>query len=194
MKKLFYTLILSADHTASIKDRLTHMGITLLKVAPFAYVLDMMNWWFNENKQFGTFICMALLVNMVVGAVKHIKYKSFNFHLFFARNCMMIFVVCMVYVMLEMLRYTAGSNIVGEIFKVLIQVTTLMYPTSKVFKNCYILSNGKYPPEFIMQRLYNFEKHGDLQDLFKTKKDENDIQIPVTDQPPIYTPPTPPTE
>lgn len=194
MKKLFYTLILSADHTSSIKGRLQYAGEVLLKLAPLAYILDLMNWWFTDNKQFGTFICIAILVNMVVGAVKHLKYKSFNFHLFFARNCMMIFVVCMVYVMLEMLRYTAGSNIVGEIFKVLIQVTTLMYPTSKVFKNCYILSNGKYPPEFIMQRLYNFEKHGDLQDLFKTKKDENDIQIPATDQPPIYTPPTPPTE
>lgn len=174
MKKLFYSLILAADHSSSIRGRVQFMAGVVIKIAPLAYLLDMANWWFKENKQFGTFICIAILVNMVVGAVKHLKYKTFDFKLFFARNCMMIFVVCMVYIMLEMLRYTAGANIVGEIFKVLIQVTTLMYPTSKVFKNCYILSNGKYPPEFIMQRLYNFERNGDLNDLFKTKKNENE--------------------
>jgi len=174
MKKIFYSLILAANHSSTFKERAQLLGSVILKIAPIAYALDMANWWFKENKQFGTFICIALLVNMIVGGVRHLKNKSFDFKLFFARNCMMIFVVCMVYVMLEMLRYTAGANIVGEIFKVLIQVTTLMYPTSKVFKNCYILSNGKYPPEFIMQRLYNFEKNGDLNDLFKTKKDENE--------------------
>lgn len=174
MKKLFYSLILAADHSSSFRERFQLLGGVVLKLAPIAYLMDMVNWWFTENKQFGTFICLALLVNMVVGAVRHLKSKTFDFKLFFARNCMMIFVVCMVYIMLEMLRYTAGANIVGEVFKVLIQVTTLIYPTSKVFKNCYILSNGKYPPEFIMNRLYNFEKNGDLNDLFKTKKNEND--------------------
>ncbi len=177
MKKLFYSLILAADHGASIKGRAQFMTEVILKIAPLAYLLDMVNWWFKENKQFGTFICIAILINMVVGAVKHLKYKSFDFKLFFAKNCMMIFVVCMVYIMLEMLRYTAGANIVGEIFKILIQVTTLMYPTSKVFKNCYVLSNGKYPPEFIMQRLYNFERNGDLNNLFKTKKDAEGNKI-----------------
>ncbi len=175
MKKIFYSLILAADHSSSFKDRVIFLGGAILKIAPLAYLLDMVNWWFKENHQFGMFISLSLLINMIVGAVKHLKYKTFDFKLFFARNCMMIFVVCTVYIMLEMLRYTAGSNIVGEIFKVLIQVTTLMYPTSKVFKNSYILTNGKYPPEFIMQRLYNFERNGDLNDLFKTKKDEKEI-------------------
>lgn len=176
MKKLFYSLILSADHGSTFKERMYLLASVVLKIAPIVYLLDMINWWFTENKQFGNFICLALLINMIVGTVKHLKGKTFDFKLFFARNCMMIFVVCMVYMMLEMLRYTAGANIVGEVFKVLIQITTLMYPTSKVFKNCYILSNGKYPPEFIMQRLYNFERNGDLNDLFKTKKNENDTE------------------
>lgn len=179
IKKMFYGLILAADHGVSLKDRIIYLLLSIAKVAPLAYALDLMNWWFTENKQFGTFLCLAILINMVVGTVKHLQYRTFDFKLFFSRNCIMIFVICIVYIMLEMLRYTAGANVVGEIFKVLIQVTTLMYPTSKVVKNCYILSNGKYPPEFIMKRFYNFEKNGDLSDLFKTGKDE---------------PQTPPTE
>lgn len=174
MKKLFYSLILAADHGSSFRERFQLLIISALKIAPIAYLMDMVNWWFKENAQFGTFICMALLFNMIVGAVRHLKSKTFNFKLFFARNCMMIFVVSVTYIMLEMLRYTAGANIVGEVFKILIQVTSLMYPTSKVLKNIYILSNGKYPPKFLMDRVYDFDKDGDLNDLFKTKKNEND--------------------
>ncbi|MEJ2905105.1 hypothetical protein WAE58_21850 [Pedobacter panaciterrae] len=177
MKRLFCEFILVGDHSVGLKDRFIYMGLILIKIAPFAFVLDLFNWWIKENKQFGTFICIALLLNMIVGLVTHIKNNSFNFPSFLGRNAIMIFVVCVVYVMLEMLRYTAGNNIIGEVFKILIQVTTLMYPTSKVFKNCYILSNGKYPPEFIMQRLYNFEKNGDLNAFFKTKSNENENNI-----------------
>lgn len=83
------------------------------------------------------------------------------------------FVVSAIYIMLEMLRYTAGDNLAGEIFRVMIQVVALLYPTSKVFKNVYIITEGKYPPEFIMQRLYNFEKNGDLSKFFQSKQNEN---------------------
>ena len=83
----------------------------------------------------------------------------------------MTFIVIIGYVMLEMLRYTAGDNLAGEIFRILIQISTLLFPISKVLKNIFILSKGKYPPKFFMQRLYNFEKTGDLKDLFD-KDDE----------------------
>jgi hypothetical protein len=73
--------------------------------------------------------------------------------------------------MLEMLRYTAGDNLAGEIFRILIQTTTLLYPTSKVLKNVFIITKGKYPPKFLMDRLYNFEKNGDLNDFFKTSQE-----------------------
>jgi hypothetical protein len=61
---------------------------------------------------------------------------------------------------------------VGESFKILIQVVTLLYPVSKVLKNIYILSNKQFPPAFIMDKIYNFEKNGDLKDLFDTDKKE----------------------
>src|SRR5690606_16330533 len=89
------------------------------------------------------------------------------------KNIEMACVVIVVYIMLEMLRYTAGDNIAGEAFKILIQITTLLYPTSKVLKNVHIITSGRYPPKFIMRRLYNFEKNGDLSDFFNNKDDED---------------------
>lgn len=165
-------MILISEPSISISERVNYLLSLLLKLAPVAFVLDLVNWWFSENAQFGTFICIALVMNMLVGIVVHLKNKTFTFPEFLGKNVIMVFVISCVYIMLEMLRYTAGDNIVGEVFRVLIQVTTLMYPTSKIFKNSYILTDGKYPPEFIMQRLYNFEKNGDLQAFFKTKKED----------------------
>src|SRR5690606_37982342 len=123
-------------------------------------------------QQFGNFICIALIVNMIVGVWFHLLNNSFSVKEFLLKNIEMGFVVIIVYIMLEMLRYTIGDNIAGEAFKVLIQCMTLLYPTTKIFKNIFLMTKGKYPPEFLMQRLYNFEKNGDLNEFFKTKNDE----------------------
>src|SRR5690606_11554626 len=97
-----------------------------------AFILDLVNWWFADNQQFGTFMCVSLIVNMLVGAWSHLKMRTFHFKSFIFKNIEMACVVIVVYIMLEMLRYTAGDNIAGEAFKILIQITTLLYPTSKV--------------------------------------------------------------
>lgn len=174
MKRIFAQMILIAEPSISTSERLSYLGSLLIKIAPIAFIMNLVNWWFSENEQFGIFVCIALVLNMIVGIVVHLKSKTFNFPEFLTKNVIMVFVICSVYIMLEMLRYTAGDNIVGEIFRILIQVTTLMYPTSKIFKNSYILTDGKYPPEFIMTRLYNFEKNGDLNEFFRTKKKDDE--------------------
>lgn len=173
MKKILSHLILLTGRDIDFSDRLNYLVNLVLKLTPIVFLLNLINWWFSENQQFGTFLCIALLLNMIVGAVYHWKNGSFSFPQFLGQNALMIFTISSVYIMLEMLRYTAGDNLIGDLFRITIQITTLMYPTSKIFKNCFILSNGKYPPEFIMQRLYKFEKSGDLSDFFnKTKKQD----------------------
>jgi len=122
--------------------------------------------WFNPE------FSRCLLVNMVVGAVFHNKMGSFDWVEMFKKNVLMWVVLIVVYAMLEMLRLTAGNNFVGEGFKILIQIVTLLYPVSKVLKNIYILSNKQFPPAFIMDKIYNFEKNGNLNELFDNDKKE----------------------
>jgi len=70
------------------------------------------------------------------------------------------------YTILEMMHLRLGDNLLANGFKITIELSTLLYPGSKVMKNLYILSNKQFPPAFIMERLYNFEKTGNLKDLF----------------------------
>jgi hypothetical protein len=61
---------------------------------------------------------------------------------------------------------------VAEGFRVTIQISTLLYPTSKALKNLYIISNKEFPPGFIMEKLYKFEQTGDVAELYKTTYNE----------------------
>lgn len=171
MKKLFAKLILVSSPSAEFHDRFLYFVEVFVKIAPVAYVLSKIEWWFSENQQFGEFMCTMLVLNTVVGVVFHIRSKTFNYREFIWKNIGMALIVICGYMVLEMLRYTAGDNFAGELFKIMIQTITLLYPGSKILKNLYILSNGKFPPEFIMEKLYNFEKNGDLESFFKSKKE-----------------------
>ncbi|WP_418360182.1 hypothetical protein [Sphingobacterium detergens] len=175
LQKLIAKTILISAPQPTIWEKIKYAWDVFLHLAPIAIALELVNWWFTENRQFGIFMCIALIFNLAIGVIYHLNRGSFNFKNFLIKNIEMIGVVVVVYFMLEMLRYTAGDNIVGESFRIFIQILTLLYPTSKVFKNIFILTKGKHPPKFIMMKLYNFEKNGDLSEFFKTQKDEKNI-------------------
>jgi len=175
IKETLCRIVLLADNRPSFTDKIAYLFQVIGTFAPIAYLLDGLNFWFKNNQQFSSFILICLLMNMIVGALFHTKMKSFDWIELFKKNILMWSVLIIVYAMLEMLRLTAGDNFIGEGFKILIQVSTLLYPVSKVLKNIYILSNKQFPPAFIMDKIYNFEKEGNLQDLFNIdKKEENE--------------------
>lgn len=175
MKKLFYELILASDKTPTFSDKLSYIFNVVLTFTPIAYLLNGLNIWFQNNQQFSTFVTICLIANMGVGVWFHIQAKSFSWEFFFKRNFIMWAVLIVAYGMLEMLRLTAGDNIIGDAFKILIQVSTLLYPISKVLKNLFLLSNKQFPPAFIMEKIYTFEKSGNLKDLFNTDNNEPKI-------------------
>lgn len=170
IKETLCRIILLVDNRPTLTDKIAYFFQVIGTFAPIAYLLDGINFWFKTNQQFSSFILICLVVNMIVGAVFHNKMGSFNWVEMFKKNVLMWVVLIVVYAMLEMLRLTAGQNVVGETFKILIQVTTLLYPVSKVLKNIYILSNKQFPPAFIMDKIYNFEKNGNINELFDNDK------------------------
>ena len=172
MRKYLIQLILISDQSPSLTDRVKYLFNWIIGLTPIVYLSKFLHLWFQDNWQFGLFVSAALIINMVVGAIRHIKTKTFTIKEFLLKNAEMAFVIITSYAMLEMMRYTAGANIAGEAFRVFIQITTLLYPTSKVFKNLYIITNKNFPPEFLMRKLYNFEQTGDMRSLFDTENKE----------------------
>ncbi len=174
VKETICRMILMVDNRPTILEKLHYLVGLIVTFGPIAYILDGLNLWFENNQQFSSFVIICLLVNLLVGVRYHNKMGTFNWKEFFVKNIEMWVILILVYGLLEMLRITAGNNFVGEGFKVLIQVMTLLYPISKALKNIYILSNKKFPPSFIMDKIYTFEKNGDLNDLFHIDKKQDD--------------------
>jgi hypothetical protein len=172
MKHLFYSLILLGDNRFTITERIIGWLKLLLAFSPVAYVLNMFNLWFADNKKFVTLFIIVLFINAVFGLWKHHREKEFSWEEFLKKTGIMIIVVISVYFLLNALQSVAGDNFISDGFNVMIQVTTIFFPASKALKSIYIISNGEYPPKFIMEKLYNFEKDGDVKELLKTPKKE----------------------
>lgn len=169
IKKLFYICILLVDSTPTFKDKLVYYLTLIISLSPIVYIIEGLTDWFNINTRFFTFIMAALIINLLVGALSHHIKGTFDWWEFLIRNSMMAGCVCITYTVLEMVRITGGDNTSSEVFKIIIQVSTLLYPVGKILKNIHIMSKGEIPSEFIMKRLYNFEKSGDLKALYDSK-------------------------
>jgi hypothetical protein len=164
--KFLSKIALLADSQPSFLDKLKYFASIIMTVSPIALVVEGLSGWIIENRRFSIFIFAALMLNLAVGIWYHLKMNTFSWGEFLFKNCKMAAILILSYTMLEMIAITAGENIVADGFRTVIQVSTLLWPGSKFLKNLYILSNKQFPPAFIMERLYNFEKTGNLKDLF----------------------------
>lgn len=164
--KFLSKIALLADNQPSFLDKLKYFVQVITTLGPIVWLIEGISGWLSENQRFSVFVIAALILNLSVGIWYHIKMKSFSWEQFLFKNCTMAAILILSYTMLEMIAITAGDNILADGFRSVIQVSTLLWPGSKFLKNLYILSNKQFPPGFIMERLYNFEKTGNLNDLF----------------------------
>jgi hypothetical protein len=170
---LICATILIADSRPLFIEKLKYYFSIILTLGPIIWLIEQISGWYIVNKQFADFIMVALILNLVIGVWYHMKMGSFCFVQFILKNSLMVLVLILGYSMLEMLRITFGNNVLAEGFKTVIQISTLLYPMSKALKNLYILSNKQFPPKFIMEKLYNFEKSGNIKDLFPEEENKN---------------------
>ena len=84
----------------------------------------------------------------------------------------MIAVMLLVYPMMDQIANIVTVDLIKQPIIITLQVATAIYPASKCLKNCYVLSNGKFPPEWLMNKVYNFEKTGNIKDFLKDNRNE----------------------
>ncbi len=164
-------LIVGNSSQFDVTDRIESMINSIVTFTPIAIILSGLELWFKDNQMFFSFVIIAIMFNMLLGGIMHWKKGDFNLETFLIKTITMLIVVLISYVLLEFLVQIVGvENATGILFEKTIQVATILYPTGKCFKNVYILSDGKHPPEFIMNKIYNFQKTGDLNDFIKSKE------------------------
>jgi len=176
IKSLFFSIIYIADDRFSFLEKLPAYIKILLAFGPIAYLLELGGYWFVDNKKFVTFFLLIVIIQGAFGIWKHKILNQFSWEEFFIKTGKMLVIVIFTYFLLSMVGGIASDNIIAEGFELSIQVMTLFFPASKGIKSIFIISNGEYPPKWMMKKVYNYENDGDLNDLFKKepKKDLKD--------------------
>nr|DAH99635.1 MAG TPA: hypothetical protein [Bacteriophage sp.] len=180
-------LLFYFDDKIHLRDRIYYFFIAFFKSIPLLMLYSYFSMWKDKNEFFYAGICTALLLNTLVGGVYHFKAGTFDIKEFLVKNATMVFIITVVYISLSLLNIPLDESEMGKIFKSVVQLTTLLYPVSKILKNAFILTNGKFPPQFVMKALYNYEREGKLKDFFdeingtKTNEPKTEDNEPNTD-------------
>ena len=180
-------LLFYFDDKIHIRDRVYYFFIAFFKSIPLLMLYSYFTVWKEKNELFFVGISFILFLNMVVGATYHAKAGSFDIKQFLYGNISVMLVISVVYISLSVLSIPLNESEMGKMFQSVLQFMTLMYPVSKIVKNVFILTGGKYPPQFIMKALYNYEREGKLKDFFdeingtKTNEPKTEDHEPNTD-------------
>ena len=166
------------DDKIQIRDRIYYFVIAFFKSIPLLMLYSYFSVWREKNELFFVGISFILFLNMVVGAIYHAKAGTFDIKHFLTGNATIMLVIMVVYISLSVLSIPINETETGKIFQSVVQFMTLMYPVSKIVKNVFVLTGGKYPPQFIMKALYNYEREGKLKDFFdEISKGAKDLTI-----------------
>ena len=170
--KLYTSLILIFDTHITVSERFINFAKVFAIVAPVTLILDSLNLWFDSNKEFATGIILMIMINMFVGAITHKVMCKFKWRTLILKTLETIVVTFVTYIVIELILNVAGENRITNVFETTLQIATLLYPASKILKNIFILSNGKHPPKWIMQKIYDFQESGDLSQFLSLPKDK----------------------
>lgn len=171
--KLYFSLALTTDQNISFADRIQNLIVWVCSLAPVVYILENVTGWMVTNQGFVIAVVTFIFVNMILGGYMHHRKGDFDWKKLLRKTNQMLLVLFLSYFTLEVLLTIAGKNVVVEFFRIAVQVSTLLYPGSKILKNIFILSDGQHPPKWVMEKIYNFKETGDLHKLFETKTEQN---------------------
>ncbi len=168
--KIYFYLALATDPNTSVWERIVVFFLWILTLGPVVFVVDRLHKWIIDYQGFTIGVVLFILLNLILGGIVHQKKGDFDWQLLLRKTNKMVIVLLVSYFTLEVLISIVGENFVVDGFRIAIQVSTLLYPGSKILKNIFILSEGEHPPEWVMRKVYKFQENGDLQELFDKKK------------------------
>lgn len=188
LKKIYYSIVLfgastkfpniiknnfnieDSSFSIDLSEKFNYLFKLVFAFMPVAWVLNTFNLWFLDNKIFFQVLVWTIIANIVAGGKVHWDNHTFKLKTLLWKNIEMCIIILFTYPILEGINRITGDNLAGDVFQWAIQIGTILYPGSKAIKNLHIWSNGKYPPAFLMEKIYKFEKDGDVNDLLNKKE------------------------
>lgn len=172
---LFFTpivLLFTTKIKLTEKERFGFFITSFFKLAPIAFIVNSAFNWHDEHEAFLYGLYGILFINAVLGILTHKKLKTLDIGEFSLSTLITIVVVFGVYFSLDQLSNSIPDGFISNGFSSSVQILTLLFPIAKIMRNSYILTNGKFPPEFLIEKLYNYERDGNIKTFLEILKKE----------------------
>ena len=173
--KIFYFLLLAANKEVDWWERVKYYCKGVSAFVAGSFIIGAITDWYADEKLFTAGLTFIVFANAAFGGFVHWKkLGDFDWEDLLKKTITMIVVVWLSYVVFEIIISAARPEVVASGFRSALQVATLAYPGAKILKNIHIYSNGEHPPQWIMKKLYNFEKNGDLKAFLETNDKDDE--------------------
>lgn len=172
---LFFTpiiLLFTTKIKLTEKERIGFFIESFFKLAPIAFIVNSAFNWHNEHEAFLYGLYVILFINAVIGILTHRKLKTLDVGEFALSTLITIVVVFGVYFSLDQMNNSIPDGLLSVGFSSSVQILTLLFPIAKIMRNSFILTNGKFPPEFLIEKLYNYERDGNIKSFLEILKKE----------------------
>lgn len=133
--------------------------------------------WYVDNHIFISSAFLIIAIDHILGSWVHWTIKrDFNFSQNLFGLLKKTIIVSLGYSTLSVIAYTMREiDLLRDYFTSMIQLVTILYPGSSALSNMSLITNGRFPPTGLLDKIKNFNQKMDI-DEFKTKKDENENQ------------------
>ena len=180
--EFFITVLkeLHTIHTASGSNDFTTIGMKFeasIKLAiifsPIAFVIEALTNWSILNSGYILFVFGAIIADHAFGTYKHLFIdKDFTFKQnikgFFVK---LTIVVCGAFLFEGINHIIVKDSLLKDYLEIVMRLIVFLYPAGSAFGNMSVVTNGKFPPEAWINRLKNFQKNLNPNDL-KNDKEE----------------------
>ncbi len=160
-------LLFYFDDKIHLRDRVFYFFVVFFKSVPLLLLYAYFSSDKEQNAIFYAGISVVLMLDMIAGAWYHFKKGDFDFVALLKGTIFKMTIIAIAFISLSILNIPLSRTDVGRAFEITIQMISLLYPVKDIAKNLFVLSNGKFPPEFFMKALYNYEKSGKLREFYE---------------------------
>ncbi len=159
-------------HKGAVTAKLKSSAILGTTASPIAILLEKITDWYMTNMLTIWIIAGAVLADWLVGTGKHLMCKTFSWK---ENGKGLLIKTSMIVIggfLAESLPHFLGGddNLITSGLVMALRLSVFMYPAASCWANMAIVTNGKFPPVGLMNRIKSFNENLNIKELTDGKQ------------------------
>jgi len=163
----FVIKLLAFVQFGTIEIKIKSLFLLAVIATPLTMVTEGLIQWFHLNVEYISFVFGAVIIDHLLGTYVHAFVKrDFSWKLNLKGFVVKTALAIMVYYLGMGVVYIVGSeHLIATYFDVVFRLMVFLYPASSAFINCAIVTDGKFPPVGLLNKINRFSSNLNLTEL-----------------------------